>query len=217
MAGAAMLKRFAFSARKMLPGRVRHVLRLGRCISFRGQKSAQLPASLIDGCQLCASRYDLIEHLPSGGVIAEVGTDSGRFARKILDICNPERLHLIDLDFSRLDPTVAQDSRVSLHRGASHEALKTFPDGILDWIYIDADHSFSAVARDAAVAASKVKPGGYLVFNDFAHADPFLGAYCVHRAVVDFAINRNWRFVWWAYHPAALYDVALQRPMVPNG
>ena len=57
-----------------------------------------------------------------------------------------------------------------------------------------------------------MKPGGYLVFNDFAHADPYLGAYGVQRAVVEFAVIRGWKFVWWAYEPNALYDVALQRP-----
>jgi hypothetical protein len=68
------------------------------------------------------------------------------------------------------------------------------------------------VTRDAHIAALKVKPGGYLVFNDFAHMDPFLGAYGVHRAVVDFAVSRAWAFAWFAYEPNALYDVALRRP-----
>jgi hypothetical protein len=53
---------------------------------------------------------------------------------------------------------------------------------------------------------------GYLVFNDFAHLDPYLGAYGVHRAVVEFAIARAWPFAWFAYDGNALYDVALQRP-----
>ncbi len=50
------------------------------------------------------------------------------------------------------------------------------------------------------------------MFNDFAHLDYALGAYGVHRAVVDFAIAHGWKFVWLAYEPSALYDVALQRP-----
>src|SRR5262249_9794096 len=56
-------------------------------------------------------------------------------------------------------------------------------------------------------------PGGYLVFNDFAHIDPYLGAYGVHRAVVAFAIAHNWPFRWWAYEGNGLYDVALERPL----
>ena len=143
-----------------------------------------------------------------------MGTYKGEFARHLLAACEPKSLHLIDLDFSLLDPAVGQDARVQRHTGLSHEVLATFPDAHFDWIYVDADHSYAAVTRDADAAAPKVKPGGFLVFNDFAHMDPFLGAYGVHRAVVDFAVARGWPFAWFAYNPEALYDVALCRPHV---
>ena len=163
---------------------------------------------------MSASRAELIKLLPGGGRIAEVGTDKGHFARLILDTCDPAELHLIDLDMSALDPTVAKDRRVALHSAMSHLALEGFPDAYFDWIYIDGDHSYASVTRDANAAASKVKPGGFLVFNDFAHIDPFLGAYGVHRAVVHFAVTRRWSFAWFAYEPTALYDVALRRPQI---
>ena len=60
--------------------------------------------------------------------------------------------------------------------------LGDFPDGTFRLDLYDGDHSYEGASRDAAAASSKVKPGGYLVFNDFAHADPYLGAYGVHRA-----------------------------------
>ena len=161
---------------------------------------------------MCASRNELVKNLPKQARIAEVGTYRGEFARHILAACDPAELHLIDIDVSLLDPAVANDSRVSIHQGASQEMLARFPDNHFDWIYIDGDHSYEGASGDARVAASKVKPGGYLVFNDFAHADPYLGAYGVHRAVVEFAVTRGWRFAWWAYEPHGLYDVALQRP-----
>lgn len=53
--------------------------------------------------------------------------------------------------------------------------------------------------RDANAALTKVKPGGFLVFNDFAHADPFLGTYGVQRAVADFVVANRWPVVWLAY------------------
>jgi predicted O-methyltransferase YrrM len=162
---------------------------------------------------MCASRNELVNNLPRGGRVAEVGTYRGHFARHILSDCAPAELHLIDLDFSLLDSAVAADSRVAMHEGLSHERLAQFPDDHFDWIYIDGDHSYEGASSDARVAAAKVKPGGHLVFNDFAHADPYLGAYGVHRAVVDFAVTRGWKFVWWAYEPNGLYDVALQRPV----
>ena len=123
-------------------------------------------------------------------------------------------MHLVDLDFSLLDPAVAADARVRKHAGQSHEVLAGFPDQTFDWVYIDADHSYAGTSRDAFAAAAKVKPGGYLVFNDFAHLDPYLGAYGVHRAVVEFAIAKDWPFAWFAYDGDALYDVALQRPLI---
>jgi predicted O-methyltransferase YrrM len=145
-------------------------------------------------------------------MVAEVGTQRGDFARHILATCDPCQLHVVDLDFSAFATDVAADRRVVMHNGLSHDVLRQFPQAHFDWIYIDADHSYAGVARDAEAAASKVKPGGYLVFNDFAHMDPELGAYGVHRAVVDFAIASRWPFAWWAYQPAGLYDVALRRP-----
>ncbi len=165
---------------------------------------------------MCASRDELVKQLPRRGRVAELGTERGHFARHILAACEPVELHLIDLDFSVLDQRVANDARVKLHNGMTHEVLAEFPDAYFDWIYVDADHSYAGVSRDAEAAASKVKPGGYLVFNDFAHMDPFLGAYGVHRAVVDFAVTRGWNFALFAYHPWALYDVALRRPQISN-
>lgn len=100
-----------------------------------------------------------------------------------------------------------------MHQGPSHAVLAGFPDATFDWIYIDADHSYAGVAQDAAAAASKVRPGGFLVFNDFAHIDPYLGSYGVHRAVVEFAVAHRWPFAWFAYEAHALYDVALRRPL----
>lgn len=172
-----------------------------------------IPPALLVDCRVCASRNELVKNLPRAGRVAEVGTYRGEFARHILASCEPAELHLIDIDVSLLDPAVAADSRVTIHQGLSHEMLARLPQNHLDWIYIDGDHSYEGTSTDAREAAEKVKPGGYLVFNDFAHADPYLGAYGVHRAVVEFAVTRGWKFAWWAYEPNALYDVALQRPL----
>ena len=207
------LPRLALAIRGRLPERLRQALRLTRHLVAKGQPSMAVPPELLAGCRMCASRNELVANLPRGGRVAEVGTYRGQFARYILGSCEPAELHLLDLDFSLLDPALAADSRVAMHQGLSHERLAQFPDDHFDWIYIDGDHSYEGARSDARVAAAKVKPGGHLVFNDFAHADPYLGAYGVHRAVVEFAVTRGWKFVWWAYEPNGLYDVALQRPL----
>ena len=207
--------RSALAIRKLLPDSIRRVLRLGRHLITRGQSSPAIPSHLLDDCRVCASRNELVRRIPRNARVAEVGTYRGEFAQFILANCAPAELHLIDLDLSGVPTAIVDDPRVTAHNGLSHDMLARFSDAYFDWIYIDADHSYAGVVRDADTAASKVKPGGFLVFNDFAHADPFLGAYGVHRAVVEFAVARNWRFVWLAYEPSALYDVALERP--PEG
>jgi predicted O-methyltransferase YrrM len=198
--------------RRHLPDSVRRLARLSRLAFREGQGSRELPAELVTGCRMCANRYDLVAALPRHGRVLEVGTLYGDFARHILEACEPAELHLVDLDFTQVRRDVLDDPRVVTHRGFSHEVVASLPDETFDWIYIDADHAYESVKRDAETAAPKVRPGGFLVFNDFAHMDPWLGAYGVHRAVVEFATERRWPFVWWAYQPSALYDVALQRP-----
>ncbi len=198
--------------RKRTPQIVKHWFRLARHTKVQGRASPRLPPELVAECRLCASRDDMIKNMPHRARVAEVGVEHGHFSRHILSATDPTELHLIDLDFSTLDPKLQKDPRVSIHRGFSHEVLATFPDASFDWIYIDADHSYEGVRKDTVVAAKKVRPGGFLVFNDFAHADPYLGAYGVHRAVVEFAVERKWPLIWLAYEPNALYDVALKRP-----
>lgn len=208
----SLFRRLSLPLRKRLPQRVRFALRLVNHLFFhRNRASLPLPQELVADCRVCASRWHLLAFLPHGGRIAEVGTHRGDFARQILDVCHPQELRLADLDTSFLNPAIEKDPLVRVYRGFSHEVLTTFPDDYFDWVYIDADHSYDATLRDARAAASKVKRGGYLVFNDFAHIGPNLGAFGVHRAVIDFAINDGWRFRWFAFEPNALYDVALQR------
>jgi hypothetical protein len=207
------LKQLTMRLRKHLPGPVRRLARIGRLVVKEGKVSPRIDPTLIEGCRVYASRFDMAARLPKGGTITEIGTDKGAFAAHILRVSEPASLHLFDLDFSRLDPAVAADPRVRLHQGATPGTLIVLAENSLDWAYVDGDHSFEGAAADAAAVATKVKPGGYLVFNDFAHADPFLGRYGVHRAVMEFVVRERWPIVMLAYHPSALYDVALRKPL----
>jgi len=99
------------------------------------------------------------------------------------------------------------------HEGFSKNILETFKDESFDWVYIDADHRYKAVKEDIEAAKFKVKPGGYLVFNDFARIDRVgLGTFGVHQAVCEFIAKEKWDITHFAFHPKALYDIALQKP-----
>ncbi len=53
-------------------------------------------------------------------------------------------------------------------RKTSMEAVQMFQDNTLDFVYIDADHSFKAVTEDIHEWLEKVRPGGILAGHDFA-------------------------------------------------
>ena len=211
------LKRIEMRARALVPAPLRTAYRVANSLAATSHGSPALPQGQVAGCRLFASRYDMLDHLPKGGHVAELGTLKGDFAREILARCTPAHLDIIDIDYSAFDPAIRTDPRVTCHTGLTHLMVSAFPDAHFDWIYIDADHSYDGVLRDIAAAAPKVKAGGYLVFNDFAHIDPYMGRYGVHRAVTEFARDARWPMSHFALQGAGLYDVALQKPPATQG
>ncbi len=207
------LKNIELRLRGIVPAPLRKLYRISRSMGA-GKASKALPPELVQKCQFCATRHHMLDLLPKEAIIAELGTYKGDFARHIVSKTNPKELHLIDLDYSKFNEDGLTIPCVKRHRGLVHEVISTFEDEYFDWIYVDADHSFEGVIRDARAAANKIKPGGYMVFNDFAHIDPSLGRYGVHRAVVDFALENKWEMRFFAFQSNALYDVALQKPLV---
>ncbi len=43
-----------------------------------------------------ADRHELIKYLPRNAVVAEIGVATGDFSERILTVCQPKELHLID-------------------------------------------------------------------------------------------------------------------------
>jgi hypothetical protein len=60
---------------------------------------------------------------------------------------------------------------VKVHRGNSLDVAPTFAGASLDWVYIDGDHSASAVDTDIRAWFPKIKKGGALVGDDFDWLD----------------------------------------------
>lgn len=165
------------------------------------------------------TRAKLVELLPEGLDIAEIGVASGGFSRAILEGCNPRRLRMIDAwmhqDVAHLKPDsnnpeqAVQDERhagvlkdfapeiaagrVVVDRAYSHVAAERIADGSLDVVYIDADHSYDGVMRDLTCYAPKVAPGGLMMGHDYTlHPRVEFG---VVRAVNDFVIANGYKFL----------------------
>lgn len=150
-------------------------------------------------------RGKLLEMMPKGAACAEIGVWEGGFSARILEVCAPKELHLIDpwlyqpefadTGFGRkknehlMDEKYASvvekfraDTRVKVHRGMSADVLEGFADGSLDWVYIDGNHNEPFVGQDLALCLAKVKANGIIAGDDFNWNAEKLGA-PVKRAV----------------------------------
>jgi predicted O-methyltransferase YrrM len=125
----------------------------------------------------------ILSRMPSGGVCAEIGVFEGDFSARILRLNQPKRLYLIDpwyphnprlsdaeATYSAVQARFADaiaSGRIALLREDSASAAAKFRDATFDWIYIDGDHRYAAVRSDLELYYPKVKPGGYIVCDDY--------------------------------------------------
>ncbi|WP_417525609.1 class I SAM-dependent methyltransferase [Marinovum sp.] len=174
----------------------------------------ELPASKLEGCEVLANRYALLDKVAQGGVMAEIGVDRGDFSLEILTRCKPERLHLFDIDISRLvNPKVraelaAENSRLKTHVGDSSANISKLPDGYFDMVYVDGDHEYEGVLRDIEAVLPKMKPGGVIIFNDYTVWSASSMYHCgVARAVNEFCLKHPWKFRYLALQSMMYNDV----------
>lgn len=121
---------------------------------------------------------------------AEVGTGTGKTAMEILK-ANPT-LSLIEVAYYPGPNTLPSTDiayctcqkakrlwqrrmrmypgRVKVLPEPSHLAVKHVKDNSLDFVFIDADHSYKECLRDIKVWIPKVKKGGLICGHDFEHA-----------------------------------------------
>jgi hypothetical protein len=170
----------------------------------------------VAGCRVFANRHRAIESLPKGGVVGEVGTQTGHFANHIFTVAQPGKLHLFDLSMEWFDTTLLVEpirrGSVEIHLGDSSTELGKFPPEHFDWLYIDGDHSYVGVKKDIAQAVRRVKRDGLLVFNDYTTWSPLEACnYGVLKAVNELVNSGEWEFVYLALHPWGYHDAALRR------
>ena len=132
---------------------------------YEGQSAAYLAVELATLCDDVPARLDLVDNFGGQAGADRVKASLSRVANIIGDI-------------------VVGDSAASASR---------YPDASLDFVFIDADHSYESVSRDIDAWRSKVRPGGILAGHDFALEFPG-----VIRAVTErFNSWRVWRGINW--------------------
>jgi hypothetical protein len=170
-----------------------------------------------------------------GGVIAEVGVARGDFSEFLIDQLKPKRFVAFDLfDMHEWGnawgiPTAKylsnmthlefyqrrfadRNADVVIEVGMSHLQFAKYPDKSFDLIYIDGDHRYEGVKKDAEIAKNKVVDKGVLVFNDYLAFSAWEGSvYGVMRAVNELIVKDDWVVTGFALNHWMHYDIALRK------
>lgn len=150
-------------------------------------------------------RSDLYKLLPKDAVTMEVGVAEGLFSHQIVSEWNPKLHYCIDVwehqPAQRGDGNSPQAwhnsnydnvlklmgpylDKVILMKGISWNMAINIPDNSVDFISIDACHSYECVKKDLAAYWPKLKSGGVMTMHDYLGPE-----YGVNQAVHEFSAS----------------------------
>tara|TARA_R110000824_G_scaffold264837_2_gene453667 strand:+ start:314 stop:865 length:552 start_codon:yes stop_codon:yes gene_type:complete len=153
----------------------------------------------------------LEEVIPSG-IGIEVGVQQGRYSEQLLEKWGSGTLYSLDrwehtdgyIDSANVDQGV-QDAyfretkdllarygeRSKIIKASSKDGAKLFEDESLDFIYIDADHSYEGCMKDLHLWYPKLRKGGVFAGHDYVTAKFHHGDFGVKQAVDEFFEQRD--------------------------
>ena len=87
------------------------------------------------------------------------------------------------------------DGRGIVIRKYSAEAAGQIEDESLDFVYIDANHSYENVLQDLTLWGRKVRPGRYIIGHDYREecegVRRAVQKYCLHNDIKIFTVGRT--------------------------
>jgi hypothetical protein len=170
-----------------------------------------------------------------GGIFAEIGVARGDFSEFLIEKLEPRLFVGFDIFLMHEYPEhwgtpseilfngktqlefykerfSSRGKQVVTEVGPGDVKLLEYPDEYFDLIYIDANHSYESVKRDARVASQKLKKNGILIFNDYVMFDHFANVpYGVVQAVNEMVVYDSWCVTGFALERQMFCDIAIQR------
>lgn len=135
---------------------------------------------------LCLSkrydRYHIAQLMGEVGftIGAEIGVRRGNYSKYLLDTIPNLKLYCVDPwaphsakytqerqdGYYQITVEKLKQYNAEIMRMTSNDALSSFLDNSLDFVFIDGDHTFDFVAPDIIYWSRKVKPGGIVLVHD---------------------------------------------------
>jgi hypothetical protein len=143
----------------------------------------------------------LLHYAKNADVAVELGTNGGftsialsTVAKEVITCDVFEDIHLIsdpeqrnnyknhwEVNKTRFMGVVSKISKfaknVSVFRSLSVDFADKFKDGIIDFCFVDADHSYIGVKNDYTAWLPKIREGGYIAFHDVGEGCEVLDFY----------------------------------------
>lgn len=147
------------------------------------------------------ARLCVLDKIPTDAVCAEIGVLKGDYAN-LISLQSISKLYLIDPWISIPDiphrwhavPQEEMDNyksevidrfrdndKIEIIEKYSAAAVPDFEDYSLDWIYLDANHSYDFVKEDLQNWWNKLKPGGFFCGNAYINTP-------IAKNVLDFGV-----------------------------
>lgn len=146
-----------------------------------------------------ASRNEMLLRVPKNEIGAELGVHRGDFSVILHHTTKPTILYLVDL-WEPLFPNLGyyrwdnyeslvklkfnSEEGVYTYRKKIVDWLKSLSDNTLDWVYLDADHTYSNTRVELDELHRVVKPNGLIMGHDFT-VKPNAWGTGVPRAVLE--------------------------------
>jgi beta-1,4-mannosyl-glycoprotein beta-1,4-N-acetylglucosaminyltransferase len=170
----------------------------------------------------------MVERMPDNGTLVELGTWKGRSLAYVADLVKSKNLRVLAVDtfggtpgdpfhesvkwenirqiFDTNIRLMGLENHVDTLQGMTVEMAKSVPDGSVDLVFVDADHSYEAVRDDIAAWRPKLTPKGEMCGHDYVE-------HCgVPRAVQEaFGTNHSHQWDVWFAHEAA---IAMPEPAI---
>lgn len=189
--------------------------------------NTELDYEHMENCKLIPNRLELLKYLPQNGIIAEVGVFKGEFSQKILEICKPKKLFLIDLWEGEEKGITGPDcfklvkekfkrnieaGQVELIKMDSVTALKQFENYYFDWIYLDTVHDYITPHNELEIAKYKVKENGFICGHDYTKVNEYrMFKIGVWNAVNEFVKNYKYEFKYITFEDNGLQSYAIKK------